>query len=218
MTTMASQITSLTVVYSTVYSDANQRKHQSSAPLAIVWGIHRGPVNSPHKGPVTRKMFPFDDVIMNTSSATHCCVQRPNNSAMTTRQKRTGTSWTASYSEHNNGSILNRNDSSLDCSHLAQAYRYYFVWRRHENTSPCTVSRVNSKYERIASRVEAQLRTPASEYQRHHPPPTTVSSVLTTRPWPTHNENLCTYVNIWKTNKKTQLIFMYNWHNDIANA
>ena len=28
-------------------------------------GIHRWPVNSPHKGPVTRKMFPFDDVIMN---------------------------------------------------------------------------------------------------------------------------------------------------------
>ena len=64
MTTMASQITSLTVVYSTVYSDADQRKHESSASLAFVWGIHRWPVNSPHKRPVTRKMFPFDDVIM----------------------------------------------------------------------------------------------------------------------------------------------------------
>ena len=41
MTTMASQITSLTVVYSTVYSDADQRKHQSPASLAFVWGIHR---------------------------------------------------------------------------------------------------------------------------------------------------------------------------------
>ena len=41
MTTMASQITSLTIVYSTVYSDADQRKHQSSASLAFVWGIHR---------------------------------------------------------------------------------------------------------------------------------------------------------------------------------
>ena len=29
----------------------------------FVWGIHRWPVNSPHKGPVTRKMFPFDDAI-----------------------------------------------------------------------------------------------------------------------------------------------------------
>ena len=64
MTTIASQITSLTIVYSTVYSDADQSKHQSSASLAFVWGIHRGPVNSPHKWPVTRKMFPFDDVIM----------------------------------------------------------------------------------------------------------------------------------------------------------
>ena len=64
MGTIASQITSLTIVYSTVYSDADQRKHQSSASLAFVWGIHRGPVNSPHKWPVTRKMFPFDNVIM----------------------------------------------------------------------------------------------------------------------------------------------------------
>ena len=61
-----SQITSLTIVYSTVYSSVNQRKHQSSASLAFVWGIHRWPVNSPHKWPVTRKIFPFDDVIMCT--------------------------------------------------------------------------------------------------------------------------------------------------------
>ena len=64
MSLIASQITSLTIVYSTVYSDADQRKHQSSASLAFVRGIHRGPVNSPHKWTVTRKMFPFDDVIM----------------------------------------------------------------------------------------------------------------------------------------------------------
>ena len=61
---IASQITSLTIVYSIVYSDADQRKHQSSASLAFVRGIHRGRVNSPHKWPVTRKMFSFDDVIM----------------------------------------------------------------------------------------------------------------------------------------------------------
>ena len=64
MSAMESQITSLTIAYSTVYSGADQRKHQSSASLAFVRGIHRWPVNSPHKGPVTRKMFPFDDVIM----------------------------------------------------------------------------------------------------------------------------------------------------------
>ena len=55
----ASQITSLTIVYSNFYSGADQSKYQSSALLAFVWGIHRGPVNSPHKWPVTRKMFPF---------------------------------------------------------------------------------------------------------------------------------------------------------------
>ena len=61
---MASQITSTTNVYSTVYSGAYQRKYQSSASLAFVRGIHRWPVNSPHKGPVTRKRFPLDDFIM----------------------------------------------------------------------------------------------------------------------------------------------------------
>ena len=64
MGTMASQITSLTIVYSTVYSSADQRKHQSSVSLAFVRGIHRGPVNFPHKLPVTRKIFPSDDAIM----------------------------------------------------------------------------------------------------------------------------------------------------------
>ena len=60
----ASQITSLTKFYSTVYLSADQRKHQSSTSLAFVREIHQWPVNSPHKAPVTRKMFPFDDVIM----------------------------------------------------------------------------------------------------------------------------------------------------------
>ena len=64
MGTVASQITSLTIVYSSVYWDADQRKYQSSASPAFVRGIHRRPVNFPHKWPVTRKMFPFDDVIM----------------------------------------------------------------------------------------------------------------------------------------------------------
>ena len=53
---MGCQITSLTIVYSIVYSDADQRKHQSSASLAFVRGIHRWPVNSPHKRPVTMTM------------------------------------------------------------------------------------------------------------------------------------------------------------------
>ena len=64
MSAMASQITSITMVYSTVYSGAVQRKHQRSASLAFVREIHRRPVNSLHKRPVTQKMFSFDDVIM----------------------------------------------------------------------------------------------------------------------------------------------------------
>ena len=72
MGAMPSQITSLTIVYSTVHSGA-QRKHQSVASLTFVWGIHRWPVNSPHKWPVTRKMFPFDDVIMDSLEVLGLC-------------------------------------------------------------------------------------------------------------------------------------------------
>ena len=64
MGAITSQITSLTIVYSTVYSGTYQRKYKSCASLAFVRGIHRGPVNSPHKWLVTREMFPFDDVII----------------------------------------------------------------------------------------------------------------------------------------------------------
>ena len=64
MGTMASQITNLTIDYSTVYSGTEHRKYQSSASLAFVRGIHQWPVNSPHKCPVTQKMFPFHDVII----------------------------------------------------------------------------------------------------------------------------------------------------------
>ena len=64
MSAMASLIIGVSIVYSTVCSGADQRKHQSSASLICVRGIHQWPVNSPHKEPVTRKMLPFDDVIM----------------------------------------------------------------------------------------------------------------------------------------------------------
>ena len=57
MGAIASQITNLTIVFLAVYPDADQRKHQSSASLAFVRGIHRGPVNSPHKWPVSGKFF-----------------------------------------------------------------------------------------------------------------------------------------------------------------
>ena len=64
MSAMPSQITGVSNVYSTICAGADQIKHQNSASLAFVGGIHRRPVNSSHKGPVTRKMVRFDDVIM----------------------------------------------------------------------------------------------------------------------------------------------------------
>ena len=64
MGAMASQIASVTIVYSAVCPGVDQRKHQSSGSLAFVWGIHRWPVNSPHKWPVTQNIFPFYEVIM----------------------------------------------------------------------------------------------------------------------------------------------------------
>ena len=46
MNTVASQITGIIVLYSIVYSGANQRKHQGSASLTFVREIHRWPVNT----------------------------------------------------------------------------------------------------------------------------------------------------------------------------
>ena len=62
MSAVASLITRVTIVYSTVYSGSDQRKHQSSVSLAFVWRIHQWPVNSPHKEQVMWKMFQFDDI------------------------------------------------------------------------------------------------------------------------------------------------------------
>ena len=62
MSAMASQIISLTIVYSIVYTGAVNE----NMSLVFVRGIHQWPVSSPHQRPVTRKMFPFDDVIIGT--------------------------------------------------------------------------------------------------------------------------------------------------------
>ena len=64
MSVITSQITGVSIICSTVCSGADYKKHQSSASLACFGGIHRWPVDSPHKELVTLKMFPFDDVTM----------------------------------------------------------------------------------------------------------------------------------------------------------
>ena len=64
ISTVGFQITGVSIVCPIFCWDADQRKHQSSASPDFVRGIHRWPVDSPHKEPVTRKMLPFDDVIL----------------------------------------------------------------------------------------------------------------------------------------------------------
>ena len=74
MRAIASQIAGVLIVCSNFCSGADQRKHQNSAPLAFVRGIHRWPVDYPHWGRVTRKIFPFDDVIMGWGWG-HCALR-----------------------------------------------------------------------------------------------------------------------------------------------
>ena len=82
MGAMASQITSFTMVYSAVHLGTDQRKHQNSASLAFVQGIHRWSVNSPQRWPVTRKMFAFDDVIMMREQVHNECNKTARESQM----------------------------------------------------------------------------------------------------------------------------------------
>ena len=99
MGAMSYQITGVSIVCSTVCSDADQRKHRSSASLAFVRGVHWWQVYSPHRGPVTGRHFhlmtsswnkvnieAFSDVVTITGSellthwgrVTHICVGNLN--------------------------------------------------------------------------------------------------------------------------------------------
>ena len=72
-------MTGVWIVFSTICSGADVRKHQSPASLTFVSGIHRWPVNSPHKGPVTRKMFPFSEDVMFLEQRGPCNPYKPCN-------------------------------------------------------------------------------------------------------------------------------------------
>ena len=78
MSMMASQITGVSIVCSTVCSGKDSRKHQSFMSLPFVRGIHRWPVDSPPKGPVMRQMFQFDDIIMDSKYLTNLICKIPN--------------------------------------------------------------------------------------------------------------------------------------------
>ena len=126
MSSMVSQITSLMIVYSTAYSRTDQRKHQSSASLAFVRGFHRWPMNSPHKGPATRKMFPFDDVIMQIDAS---AVLLNNNTEYLTATKSElvlffAASW-CNYIEQTAWRVKHFADSSVSRA----TYRGFFIHR-----------------------------------------------------------------------------------------
>ena len=120
---MAFHITSLSSVYSTVYSRTDQRKLQSSASLAFVWEIQRRPVNSPYKEPVTRKMYPFDDVIMSWACAmTFVCNRREL--------------FLAAFLHHYNGVIMSAMESQITgISSLCSTVCSGAGQRKHQNSA-----------------------------------------------------------------------------------
>ena len=124
MSAMASQITSLTVVYSTGYSGADQRKHQSSASLPFVREIHRWSKNSPHKGPVTPKMFPFDDVIMGLAFVCVCVRTVLSHIIMDVIQGAIG---------HTCLKWQSRLHSITICSFSISMAQHDFFWKRQKN-------------------------------------------------------------------------------------
>ena len=119
MAVMASQITSVLIVYTTVCTGTDQRKHQTPALLAFVRGIHRWPVNSPHKGPVMWKMFPFDDIII------------LNNHLYRRRSKKTSKLHVTGLCEGN--SPVTGEFPSQRASYVENVS----IWWRHLNTGPC---------------------------------------------------------------------------------
>ena len=112
MTMMASQITSLTVVYSNVYSDADQRKHQSSASLDFVWGIHRDRWIPRTKGQLRGKCFH-----LMTSSCCNSQWHSSNNPTMTALHLKLIRD------------ILTLFESHSKCSyHLPPTFDLHYVW------------------------------------------------------------------------------------------
>ena len=128
---MASQITSLTIVYSTDYSDADQRKHQSVASLAFAREIHRGPVNPPHKWSVTRKIFHFmtsSYVCVLSNQGTSC--ERGNNDGVWRWGYRTWRlTYTSCMKEEDNRTGINK----WNCGYLQNKHTTmnvtFVVWR-----------------------------------------------------------------------------------------
>ena len=112
MGAIESLISSVSIVCLTVCSGVDHRKHQSSASLDFVRRIRRWPVYSPHKGPVTRKMFPFDDIIMHLPSLMYSSWSSYKSTCIVLT--RIGTSWLGScINQHNWMELPSENDSNV---------------------------------------------------------------------------------------------------------
>ena len=164
MDEIASQITSLTIVYSIVYSDADQRKHKSSASLAFVRGIHQGPVNSPHKWPVTRKMFPFDDVIMHVSEIGH-------SSTKPTWAPDLSVSYDVSDTVNDKTNVNSWTITNVMCGYL-----YNMIYHRLIHNNRITVSAVSlHRRSAILRRLMCNLLAPRPA--NHSPKPTALTLI-----------------------------------------
>ena len=153
MGTMASQITSLTIVYSTVYSGADQSKHQSSASLAFVWGIPS--TNGQYRGKCFHLMT--SSCINGHQQPTpgcHCSLtcsilHNAQNVAikimqtMSKKSREVGNPWVSLLLAD-----LQKKNNVLRSLYLKWIVRIYYLplWRRHGNMSPCIYN-----YERIAT-------------------------------------------------------------------
>ena len=96
----------------------------------------------------------------------------------------------------------------MGCLHLELAYKYYFLWKIHENMSPCIGSRVNAKYEWIASWVGDQPRN--LDLRGTYSPSIAMSNVPTPQPWPIRQKTgLVPYDEVWNF---TPHIYIYIYH------
>ena len=138
---MASQITVVSTVCSAACSGTDQRKHQSSAWLAFLRGIHRSPMDSPHKGPVTRKIFPFDDVIMKQTRMP--MIQQPSDEYIRSRHRHMHHSSLWPLARHNVMSPLLWRHNGRDgvSNHQpADFFLNHLFRRRWKNTSKLRVT------------------------------------------------------------------------------
>ena len=115
MRAMASQITCLSIVCTTVCLGAVQRKKSKLRVTGLFRGIHRSPVNSSYKGLVTPKLFPFDDVIM----------LKISKDILTTNP------W---YDHHVSNYIF------MPHTKFIAVFSHHIVWLSHNNESNCDVS------------------------------------------------------------------------------